>query len=892
MLRHLESGERRSVNVNGPDIISERGGVLQAALGSIGDAVIVTDGKGLISFLNPVAAALTGWSVADAQQQPLSRVFRIVNERTRAPVENPVEKVLQSGLVQGLANHTVLLAKDGREVPIDDSAAPVRAEDGKVIGVVLVFRDITERRRFELRTAWLSSIVESSDDVIVSKDIEGRITSWNRSAEMLLGYTESEIIGKPITTIIPPELQEEERQIMTRLRRGERIEHFDTVRLTKGGDRIDLSLTISPLRNSEGEVVGASKIARDIRRRKEFERQRGVLHAALASIGDAVIVTDERGFVSFLNPVAEGLTGWSVADAQRQPLSHVFRIVNERTRAPVENPVDKVLQTGFTQGLANHTVLLTRGGGEVPIDDSAAPIRTPDGRIVGVVLVFRDITERRRLELGAVLLNSIVESSGDAIISKTTDGRITSWNQAAERLLGYTATEIVGKSIMTIVPPELHEQEKRNLAQLQRGERVEHFDTVRLAKDGTRVDVSLAISPLKNSEGEVVGASKIMRDIRRRKEFENSVREEQRLKDEFLAMLAHELRNPLAPIRTASEILSRMPSHDSHGTTAVATIKRQVTHLSRIVDDLLDVSRITQGRIELQRHPIDLSGVIAQAVETVEPQLRQKQLRFSVISATDYEPLYVHGDYARLVQCVGNILSNATKFTDAGGEISVRTHAENSTAVIEVTDTGAGMVPELLPRIFDLFVQGDRTLDRTQGGLGIGLSIVKRLVKMHGGEVTAESPGLEKGSTFWIRLPRVAKPHTEDPEAATFKAPPRRVLVVDDNVDAANSLAALLNLQGHETRAVYSGREVLECIESFRPHLALIDIGLPKMNGYELAKRLRETADWATLRLIALTGYGQLEDRERARAAGFNDHLVKPVDMPTLERALAGLAER
>src|SRR6185437_9293168 len=447
---------------------SERGGVLQAALGSIGDAVIVTDGKGLISFLNPVAAALTGWSVADAQQQPLSRVFRIVNERTRAPVENPVEKVLQSGLVQGLANHTVLLAKDGREVPIDDSAAPVRAEDGKVIGVVLVFRDITERRRFELRTAWLSSIVESSDDVIVSKDIEGRITSWNRSAEMLLGYTESEIIGKPITTIISPELQEEERQIMTRLRRGERIEHFDTVRLTKGGDRIDLSLTISPLRNSEGEVVGASKIARDIRRRKEFERQRGVLHAALASIGDAVIVTDERGLVSFLNPVAEGLTGWSVADAQRQPLSHVFRIVNERTRAPVENPVDKVLQTGFTQGLANHTVLLTRGGGEVPIDDSAAPIRTPDGRIVGVVLVFRDITERRRLELGAVLLNSIVESSGDAIISKTIDGRITSWNQAAERLLGYTATEIVGKSIMTIVPPELHEQEKRNLAQLQR----------------------------------------------------------------------------------------------------------------------------------------------------------------------------------------------------------------------------------------------------------------------------------------------------------------------------------------------------------------------------------------------------------------------------------------
>jgi PAS domain S-box-containing protein len=877
------------MNRNGPDIISEQSGFLQAALGSIGDAVIVTDERGLISFLNPVAEVLTGWTVADAQQQPLSQVFRIVNERTRAVVENPVEKVLQSGLVQGLANHTVLLAKDGLEIPIDDSAAPIRTQDGRVVGVVLVFRDITERRRFELRAAWLSSIVESSDDAIISKDIDGRITSWNPSAERLLGYVESEIIGKPITTIIPPELHEEERQIVTRLRRGERVEHFDTVRVTKEGRRIDVSLTISPLKNSEGEVVGASKIARDIRRRKEFERQSGVLQAALASIGDAVIVTDERGLVSFLNPVAEALTGWSVADAQQQPLSLVFHIVDERTRAFVETPVEKVLQTGLIQGLGNHTVLIAKDGREIAIDDSAAPVRTRDGRVVGVVLVFRDITERRRLELGAAWLTSIVETSSDAIISKSIDGRITSWNQAAERLLGYTATEIVGKPLTTIIPPELHEEEQRNLERLWRGERVEHFDTVRLAKNGRRIEVSLTISPLKNAEGEVVGASKIMRDIRRRKELERRVREEHQLKDEFLAMLAHELRNPLAPIRTASEILSHAPADDTLGEIAVSTIKRQVTHLARLVDDLLDVSRITHGRIELRLHPIDVAGVIAQAVETVEPQLRQKQLRLSVISADAYESLYVNGDFARLVQCVGNILSNAAKFTDPGGEISVRTHAENSHAVIQVADTGAGITPELLPRIFDLFVQGDRSLDRTQGGLGIGLAIVRRLVQMHGGEVAAESLGLEHGSMFEIRLPRVARPQSRSPEAASFKAPPGRVLVVDDNFDAANSLAALLNLQGHETQAVYSGHEALERIESFRPNVALIDIGLPKMNGYELAKRLRETLDGAALWLVAVTGYGQVEDRERARAAGFDDYLVKPVEMPALERALAGL---
>jgi PAS domain S-box-containing protein len=861
----------------------EQNSVLETALASIGDAVIVTDEEGRVGFLNPVAEALIGWSIAEAKEQPLSRVFRIVNERTRALVENPIEKVLQSGLVQGLANHTVLLAKDGHEIPIDDSAAPIRAPDGRLLGVVLVFRDITERRRLELRAAQLASIVESSDLAIISKSIDGRITSWNLAAERLLGYTETEIVGKSIVTIMPPELHEEEQHILERLQHGECVEHFDTVRLAKDGRPINVSLTISPLRDSEGEVVGASKIMRDIRRRKELE-------SALASIGDAVIVTDEKGRVSFLNPVAEALIGRSIAEAKEQPLSHVFRIINERTRALVENPVEKVLQSGLVQGLANHTVLLAKDGREIPIDDSAAPIRAPNGQVFGVVLVFRDITERRRLELRAAQLASIVESSDDAIISKRIDGQITSWNQAAERLLGYPEAEIVGKSIMTIIPPELNDDERHILERLRRGERIEHFDTVRLARDGRLIEVSLTISPLKDSEGEVVGASKIMRDIRRRKELERSLREEHRLKDEFLAMLAHELRNPLAPIGTASEILSRVPADDARAHTAVATIKRQVTHLTRLVDDLLDVSRITQGRIELQCQPIDLASVIAQAVETVEPQLREKQHRLSVITATGYEPLYVNGDFARLVQCVSNILSNAAKFTDPGGEISVRTYAESPVAVVEVADNGAGITPELLPRIFDLFVQSDRALDRTQGGLGIGLAVVKRLVEMHDGEVAAESRGLGQGSTFKIRLPRVARPQVRSPQAAAFKAPPRRVLVVDDNADAANSLAALLNLQGHETQAVYGGREALERIESFRPHVAFIDIGLPKMNGYELAERLRERSDRSALRLIALTGYGQVEDRTRAQAAGFDDHLIKPVGLPALERALAASA--
>jgi PAS domain S-box-containing protein len=619
-------------------------------------------------------------------------------------------------------------------------------------------------------------------------------------------------------------------------------------------------------------------------------QQDTVLQAALASIGDAVIVTDEKGQVAFLNSVAEALTGWTNAEAMQQPISRLFRIVNERTRAAVENPVDKVLRTGLVQGLANHTVLLSRDGREAPIDDSAAPIRGADGQIVGIVLVFRDITERRRDELRAAWLASIVESSDDAIITKRIDGRIMSWNPAAERLLGYTEAEIIGQPITTIVPPELRSEEQQIMERLRRGEPIEHFDTTRLTKNGHRVELSLTISPLRNSEGEIVGASKIARDIGKRKELEKRLLEEYRHKDEFLAMLSHELRNPLAPIRTASEILSHAPADGASAKLAVATINRQVAHLTRLIDDLLDVSRVTQGRVELRRQPIDVASVIAQAVETVEPQLREKAHRLSVVAATGYEPLYVNGDFARLVQCVGNVLANAAKFTDLGGEISVHTRAESSTAVIEITDNGVGIAPELLPKIFDLFVQSERTLDRAEGGLGIGLAIVKRLVQMHDGVVSAKSLGFGKGATVEIRLPRVSKPHAQGPQAAAPKPSPRRVLVVDDNTDAANSLAILLSLQGHDTKAVYSGSEALDLVNSFKPDVAFIDIGLPGINGYDLAARLRDREDLAGLRLVAVTGYGQAADRERVRAAGFDEHLVKPVDLPAFELALASFA--
>ncbi len=358
-----------------------------------------------------------------------------------------------------------------------------------------------------------------------------------------------------------------------------------------------------------------------------------------------------------------------------------------------------------------------------------------------------------------------------------------------------------------------------------------------------------------------------------------------RQKDEFLAMLAHELRNPLAPIRTASELLKRTSQPDERAQTAIDIVKRQASHLTRLVDDLLDISRITRARIELRRQDVALADIISQALETVEPMLREKQ--HSVTTTSGLEPLIVNGDPARLVQCVANLLTNAIKYTDAQGQIHVEARADHGDAVISVHDNGTGIAPDLLPHIFDLFVQSKRTLDRSQGGLGIGLSVVKRLVEMHGGSVSAASAGAGQGATFTIRLPRVARQDLQSSPAQDAPVVRRRTLVVDDNHDAAESLAMLLSLDGHEVEAVFTPQQALERAEEFRPDVMLLDIGLPGIDGYEVARRVRAMPRGRDIRLIALTGYGQTEDRRRALAAGFDDHLVKPVEPAKLTQALS-----
>ena len=376
------------------------------------------------------------------------------------------------------------------------------------------------------------------------------------------------------------------------------------------------------------------------------------------------------------------------------------------------------------------------------------------------------------------------------------------------------------------------------------------------------------------------------RDISAHVMARNRLQAADRQKNEFLAMLAHELRNPLAPIRNASELLSRSLPATPRGQAVVDMLKRQVSVLVRLVDDLLDVSRITQGRIVLKRRAVLLAEIIAQAMETVEPLIREKHHEISVVS---YRPLRVYADSTRLVQCVVNILTNAAKYTQSHGVIRVETAEEAGEAVLSVADNGPGISSDLLPHIFDLFVQSERTLDRSQGGLGIGLSLVKRLIEMHGGRVAARSPGPGEGSIFEIRLP-LSTHDIEQARESPPSIPGARILVVDDNADAADSLGSLLQLEGHTVVVTYTATDALTKLAEFKPDIVLLDIGLPEIDGYEVARRIRSSPDNRHVRLVALTGYGQAEDRQRAKASGFDAHLVKPVEFSSLQRVLAGRA--
>ena len=461
------------------------------------------------------------------------------------------------------------------------------------------------------------------------------------------------------------------------------------------------------------------------------------------------------------------------------------------------------------------------------------------------------------------------------------DHRFIYVNEGLLKMWGKTREEATGKTCLELgYEPwhaALHEREIDQIVTTKASIRGEVPFTGTLG----RRDYDYLMVPVLGADGEVVAVAGTTRDITERKQMEAALRESDRRKDEFIAMLAHELRNPVAPIRNAAEIISRLTT-DERLVGLADVLKRQTGQLSRLLDDLLEAARITQGRIELKRETVSIQACVQAAVEAVEPMIKARHQRLSV--TREGMSIFVHADKVRLTQCIANLLTNAAKFTPANGDIRVNSRIEAADAIIEVIDTGVGIAADLLPQVFDLFVQGERSLDRSEGGLGIGLSVCKRLIEMHGGRVTGSSAGSDRGSTFTIRLPLAieqAVPRQAVPQVSDAK---RRILVVDDNKDAADSLAALLDLDGHHATAVYTAEAALEGVELLKPDLVVLDIGLPRMTGYEVVQRIK--AAHPSMRVVALSGYGRPEDRQRAVAAGFDAHLIKPVDFDVLRELM------
>lgn len=753
--------------------------VFRVTLRSIGDAVITTDINGCVTYINGVAESLTGWSQQEARGKPLDVVFHIVNEVTRRPVQNPATRTLREGVVVGLANHTVLIKKNGEECPIDDSAAPIRNEQGYVSGCVLIFRDVTAQRQVErekanqlLTARLLASIVESSNDAIVSKSLDGIIQSWNAAAERLFGFTAEQAVGQHISLVIPPDRIAEEDEIIAKLRAGQRIEHYETERKRSDGQRIMVSLTISPLQDNSGNVIGVSKIVRDITERKRVERERQNFVTVVENSTDFIGMCDLDGLPFFVNHAGLEMVGLeSIEDARRTKLQEFFfpedqeMIMNDFLSAVQKNGHGEVevrfrhFKTGAARWMVYKVLLLTNAANEP----------------IGYATVSQDVTDRKRLE----------------------------------------------------------------------------DDLRRLAADLSETD---------------------------------------RRKNEFLATLAHELRNPLAPMSNMLEVVKRANNDVEVVKRAHDTIERQLGQLVRLVDDLLDLNRITHDRLELRRSEVELSSVIEQAIEVARPLLDSAGQE--LIVDLPGEPIFLNADRARLAQVFGNLLNNSSKYTRPKGSISLSAKRDGEEVVVSVKDNGAGIPPDKLDSIFDMFMQIDGTAERSQGGLGIGLTLVKRLAEMHGGSIKAQSDGDGQGSEFIVRLPVLNKSTVGSqarPDVTRQSPSQRRIVIVDDNRDSADSLAMLLEITGNQTFMAHDGIEAIEVIEKQRPEVVLLDIGLPGLNGYEVCRRVREQQWGKDIVMIALTGWGQEDDRRKSEEAGFNSHLVKPVDYNKLLALLGTL---
>jgi PAS domain S-box-containing protein len=677
---------------------------------------------------------------------------------------------------------------------------------------------------------------------------------------------------------------------------------------------------------AEQEILRANKVLEQ--RTRELAQALATMRATLDSTTEAILVTDEKGNITDFNEKYVDI--WKIP---REVLKRgVAREVRDLAGRNFVDPQRFIARIEEIVAICQESFdLLELKDGRML--ERCSKVLTVEGQSAGRVWSFRDVTERHLSEITSRRLAAIVASSDDAIIGKDLDGIITSWNFGAERIFGYTADEIIGRSIMRLIPPDRREEELEILSRIRHGERFNHFETMRLSKDGRQLNVSITVSPIKDSTGRVVGASKVARDITERKtaeealskameELETANRERlhlleserearsqaeqaNRMKDEFLGMLSHELRTPLNAVLGWANILRLEKLQSEELKQGLDSIERNARVQAQIIEDLLDMSRIISGKCSLDLQRIDLPVVLNESIATLCATAETKGVRMQAL--VDPFAGTISGDPNRLQQVFWNLLNNAIKFTPKDGKVQVLLERVNEHVEVSVIDTGEGIGPEFLPYVFDRFRQGDASTTRRHGGLGLGLAIVKQLVELHGGNVRVKSGGIGQGATFIVRLPLFAvysEPDKErrHPGAAVCESRPLpevslanvHVLVVDDEIDACGIVKRLLEMSGATVSMASSASEAMERILARRPDVLVCDVGMPGEDGYSLIRRLRvlEERQEGALPALALSAYARSEDRTKAIRSGFQNHLAKPVEPAELLALVSSLAGR
>lgn len=935
-------------------IAQQKAETLRITFASIADGVITTDGAGKITYLNAVAENLTGWTNDEAVNQPLQAVFNIIDDQTRQVIENPVQNVLKEGRFFGPANRTILIARNGVEKPIDERAASIIDDHGALRGVIVVFRDISERKRAEEEVNRLTRASEqqyrifetalsSSADFNYVFDLQGRFVYVNKPLLTLWQKDLSEAVGRNFFELgYSQELAAHLQRQIQRVIDTRQPVRDETAYTSSTGER-QYEYIFVPVIGSDGNVEAVAGSTRDITERKQAEIAVRESEQRIRQLADAMpqivwtagadgnIDYQNHQWYEFINdPNASGNDAWtriihpddapeardrwetSVKTGSRFEMeirlmdqrSRMYRWYLIRTVAVFDDTgqVSRWFGTGTdiheqklaerkSRYLAESSSLLASVTDYESTLQQVANLAVPYFADWSVVDVANESGRLHRLAV-AHRDPSKIQFAKDLDKHYPTDPQAPHGIGAAFRTgVPELVCEVTDEHLIKTARDERHLQLFRSLG-------LKSFICVPLVASSHILGVitfATAESERTYSDADLA----LAKDLAHRAAvaIENTrlyqaLRDADRRKDEFLATLAHELRNPLAPIRNSLQILN-MPRVDAATSQQVRDVmERQIHHLVRLVDDLLDVSRVMRGKIELRKETVELATIVARAIETVHPLIETQEHRIE-LSLPD-EPLLTHVDPVRMTQVVGNLLTNAAKYTEINGHIWISAERDNDTAILRVRDSGIGIAPEMLPSIFELFVQADHSSTRSQGGLGIGLTLARNLVEMHGGSVQASSPGLGKGSEFVVRLP-LTTIESHYPERIDSPKPKpslsaRRLLVVDDNKDAAVSLAMLLRLQGHEVELAHDGSSAVDVAKSYRPELVFLDIGMPGMDGYEVARRIRQTSGLEKIVLAALTGWGQSEDRRRTAEAGFDHHLIKPPDPKALESVLADLS--